>query len=73
LKTGLELVERTLALVGIMTFAGAGAVLLMVLPFRWGLIGVWAGVATLMALRALTLAARYYPTGRFFHKKLLAS
>lgn len=45
----------TLALlVGVVTTA-----LLLVLPFGWGLAGVWWGIVALMGVRALTMALRY--------------
>jgi MATE family multidrug resistance protein len=40
--------------------AVALAVLLSVVPFGWGLPGVWWGIVALMATRLVTLAARYY-------------
>lgn len=51
---------RYLALqMGISAVAG-GAVLLLVLPFGWGLQGVWWGMVALMVTRAVTLAVEYY-------------
>jgi MATE family multidrug resistance protein len=41
------------------TAALAAAVLLLVLPMDWGLVGVWGGVATLMGGRLLTLTGPY--------------
>ncbi|MFW6085053.1 MAG: MATE family efflux transporter [Gemmatimonadota bacterium] len=40
--------------------AAAAGVLLLVIPMGWGLVGVWWGMVTLMAVRALTLAWRYW-------------
>lgn len=40
--------------------AAALAVLLSVVPFGWGLQGVWWGIVTLMLARLITLAASYY-------------
>ncbi|PSQ91990.1 MAG: MATE family efflux transporter [Bacteroidetes bacterium SW_4_67_19] len=45
--------------------AGAAAVLLLVVPLGWGLAGVWWGLVTLMALRLVTLGARYVRAGLF--------
>ena len=38
---------------------GAAAVLFLVRPMEWGLLGVWAGITVLMVLRTLTLAVPY--------------
>jgi MATE family multidrug resistance protein len=45
-----------------MVLAGLAAsiVLLLVIPLGWGLYGVWWGIVTLMAVRAVTLALRYW-------------
>ncbi|PSQ80101.1 MAG: MATE family efflux transporter [Bacteroidetes bacterium QS_8_68_15] len=45
--------------------AGAAAVLVLVVPMGWGLAGVWWGLVALMALRLLTLGARYVQPGLF--------
>jgi MATE family multidrug resistance protein len=45
--------------------AGAAVVLLLVVPMGWGLAGVWWGLVTLMALRLMTLGARYVRAGLF--------
>ena len=44
----------------------AAAILLLVIPMGWGLAGVWWGLVALMGVRAVTLAARYWPAGRVF-------
>jgi MATE family multidrug resistance protein len=49
-----------LAVQMILSGAAAAAVMLMVLPLGWGLLGVWWGMVTLMLVRALTLAWRYW-------------
>ena len=46
--------------------AVAAAILLLVIPMGWGLAGVWWGLVALMGVRAVTLAARYWPAGRVF-------
>ncbi len=51
---------RFLAVQMILSGAAAVAVLLLVLPLGWGLLGVWWGMATLMLVRAVTLAWRYW-------------
>ena len=38
---------------------------LLVMPMGWGLAGVWWGLVTLMALRAVTLGVRYGRPGLF--------
>ena len=42
----------------------AGTALLLVLPLGWGLMGVWSGIVLLMAVRAVTLAFRYWGRDR---------
>jgi MATE family multidrug resistance protein len=42
----------------------ASIVLLLVIPFGWGLQGVWWGIVTLMLVRALSLAWRYWSPER---------
>jgi MATE family multidrug resistance protein len=49
-----------LAVQMILSGAAAAAVILLVLPLGWGLLGVWWGMVTLMLVRALTLAWRYW-------------
>lgn len=44
----------------------AAVVLLLVLPMGWGLAGVWWGLVVLMAGRAVSVGARYWPAGRVF-------
>ncbi len=46
--------------------AAATGVLLLVVPMGWGLAGVWWGIITLMGMRLLTLAWRYYLGRRSF-------
>ena len=50
---------RFLAAQMLLAAVAAGGVLLAVLPMGWGLAGVWWGIVALMAVRAVTLAARY--------------
>ena len=50
---------RFLAVQMLLSAAAAAAVLLMVVPMGWGLAGVWWGIVALMAVRGLTLGARY--------------
>lgn len=54
---------RFLALQMLLSAGAATAVLLAVLPLGWGLTGVWWGLVTLMAVRALTLGWRYRALG----------
>ena len=42
---------------------GTSAVLLAVIPFGWGLQGVWWGLVTLMSVRLLTQVGRYFGIG----------
>jgi len=51
---------RFLARQMFLSAGAAAAVLLLVLPMGWGLAGVWWGIVTLMAVRALTLGFRYW-------------
>jgi MATE family multidrug resistance protein len=51
---------RFLAVQMVLSGLAAMAVLLLVLPMGWGLVGVWWGMTTLMAVRALTLGWRYW-------------
>lgn len=51
---------RFLAVQMVMSGLAAVAVLLLVLPMGWGLVGVWWGMTTLMGVRALTLGWRYW-------------
>ncbi|TVR58302.1 MAG: hypothetical protein EA422_16315, partial [Gemmatimonadales bacterium] len=53
-----------LAVQMILAAVAAGTVLLLVLPLGWGLAGVWSGIVLLMAVRALTLAFRYWGPAR---------
>lgn len=53
---------RFLALQMLLSAVVAAGVLLLVLPMGWGLPGVWWGIVTLMAVRAVTLAARWVRT-----------
>ncbi len=50
---------RFLARAMLIAAAGASALLLLVLPLGWGLVGVWWGMTALMALRGVTLLHRY--------------
>ena len=54
---------RYLAQAMLLSAAGAAAVLLLVGPMGWGLSGVWWGIAVLMVVRLLTLAARFVRRG----------
>jgi MATE family multidrug resistance protein len=51
---------RFLAWQMVLSGLAAVAVLLLVIPLGWGLVGVWWGMVTLMAVRALTLGWRYW-------------
>ncbi len=51
---------RFLARQMVVSAAAALAVLLAVVPFGWGLQGVWWGIVTVMVARLVTLASRYY-------------
>lgn len=51
---------RFLAWQMVLSGLAAAGVLLLVLPMGWGLVGVWWGMVTLMAVRALTLGWRYW-------------
>lgn len=51
---------RFLAVQMVLSGTAAGAVLLLVLPMGWGLLGVWWGMVTLMLVRAITLGWRYW-------------
>jgi putative MATE family efflux protein len=55
---------RFLAVQMALSGLSAAAVLVLVLPFGWGLAGVWWGIVTLMAVRFLTLGTRYWQAGR---------
>ena len=46
--------------------AVAGAVLALVLPLGWGLVGVWWGMVTLIVMRFLTLGWWYWGRGKRF-------
>ncbi len=50
----------------LLSAASAALILLLVVPLGWGLMGVWWGIVALMAVRAVTLAVRYWPAGRVF-------
>ncbi|MCL7938465.1 MAG: MATE family efflux transporter [marine benthic group bacterium] len=47
--------------------AAASVVLLLVIPLDWGLQGVWWGIVTLMLVRAISLAWRYWNPVRSEH------
>ena len=51
---------RFVAMQMVLSGLAASIVLLLVIPFGWGLYGVWWGIVTLMAVRAVTLALRYW-------------
>ena len=51
---------RFLAVQMVLSGLAAAAVLLLVIPMGWGLVGVWWGMTTLMLVRALTLGWRYW-------------
>ena len=51
---------RFVAMQMVLSGLAASIVLLLVVPFGWGLYGVWWGIVTLMAVRAVTLALRYW-------------
>ena len=51
---------RFVAIQMVLSGLAASIVLLLVIPFDWGLQGVWWGIVTLMAVRAVTLAIRYW-------------
>lgn len=50
---------RFVAVQMVLSGLAASIVLLLVLPFGWGLSGVWWGIVTLMVVRAISLAVRY--------------
>jgi MATE family multidrug resistance protein len=51
---------RFVAVQMVLSGLAASIVLVLVIPFDWGLKGVWWGIVTLMAVRAVTLAIRYW-------------
>lgn len=51
---------RFVAVQMVLSGLAASIVLLLVLPFGWGLSGVWWGIVTLMVVRAISLAVRYW-------------
>ena len=51
---------RFVAVQMVLSGLAASIVLMLVIPFDWGLQGVWWGIVSLMAVRAVTLAIRYW-------------
>ena len=51
---------RFIAIQMLLSGVAASIVLLLVIPAGWGLAGVWWGIVTLMAVRAVTLGWRYW-------------
>ena len=51
---------RFVAVQMVLSGLAASIVLILVIPLDWGLQGVWWGIVTLMAVRATTLAIRYW-------------
>ncbi len=51
---------RFVAVQMLLSGLAACMVLLLVIPAGWGLVGVWWGIVTLMAVRAVTLGWRYW-------------
>lgn len=54
---------RFLAVQMILSAGASAAILFSVIPMDWGLAGVWWGIVTLMIVRAVTLAIRYWGEG----------
>ena len=54
----------------VISAVAAVLILLLVVPFGWGLAGVWWGIVALMGVRVVTLALRYFGAGGMFKEAL---